>query len=254
MIRLQCLSQHPSIRHGFMTREGGVSSGIYASLNCGTGSGDDADHVAQNRALALGHVGLPLNSLVTAHQVHGKDVRVVDEVWPRWERPRIDAMVTRRSGISLGILTADCVPVLFADPRNGIIAAAHAGWRGALNGVLENAVGAMLEIGARPEDIAAGIGPAIQQASYEVGPEFPDPFVSQDIANARWFQPGQNPGRWQFDLVGYVTAKLDCLGIARIESAGLDTCAEERLFFSHRRMVHRRETDYGRQLSVIGLI
>jgi YfiH family protein len=163
-------------------------------------------------------------------------------------------MVTRRPGISLGILTADCVPVLFADPRAGMIGAAHAGWRGALKGVLENTIGVMVELGAKPEDIVAGIGPAIQQTSYEVGPEFPAPFLEDDPSNRHWFRPGRTAGRWQFDLVGYVMDSLARAGVGHIENAGLDTCSDDARFFSHRRMVHRGEADYGRQLSVIGLV
>ena len=254
MIRLEGLGDFPSVRHGFMTRQGGTSSGIYASLNCGPGSGDDSECVRRNRALALERAGLDADSLVTAYQIHGDEVKVVESVWPGDARPKIDAMVTAHPGISLGILTADCVPVLFADATAEIIGAAHAGWRGALKGVLENTLAAMQKLGARAENIVAGIGPAIQQASYEVGQEFPGPFLAEDAGNQRWFQRSPDGEHWQFDLPGYVAAKLRRAGIERIDRANVDTCADEQRFYSHRRMVRRGERDYGRQLSVIGLI
>ncbi len=254
MIHLDCLGSGPNIRHGFLTRQGGISQGVYASLNCGPGSGDDPKHVAQNRVRALSLAGLPELSLVTAYQIHSAEVAVVDEVWPHEYRPRIDAMVTRRKGVSLGILTADCAPVLLADSQAGVIGAAHAGWRGALAGVLEAAVKSMRELGANPEDIAAGIGPAIAQESYEVGPEFPLPFLAENETNAKFFVPGREAERSQFDLAGYVAEKLARLGIGRIETAYFDTCAERDRFFSHRRMVREKEADYGRQISVIGMV
>jgi YfiH family protein len=253
LITLTCLGESSAVRHGFLTRKGGRSNGIYASLNCGPGSKDDLSLVMQNREIALERVGLPPASLVTAYQVHSAEARVVERLWSREEAPKIDAMATNKPGLSLGILSADCAPLLLADHQAGVIGAAHAGWRGALLGVIESVIEAMASLGARPARIAAGIGPAIGPESYEVGPEFPAPFLAQDAANALWFRPHGIEGRYCFDLVGFIESRLHSLGVARIERAGLDTCALEDDFFSHRRMVRRNEPDYGRQLSVIGL-
>ncbi len=252
MIALDAL-RAPGIAHGFFTREGGVSGGIYASLNCGGGSGDDPGAVAENRARATAALGLARDALATNHQVHGTSVVTVDHAWRREERPRADAMVSKTRGVALGILTADCVPVLFADPEAGIIGAAHAGWRGALAGVLDVTVRAMAALGAEPARIRAGFGPAIAHASYEVGPEFPAPFLAQDPAHERFFAAAAN-GKFRFDLPGYVLARLAALHLAAVETTGGDTAAEAQRFFSYRRSRLQGEPDYGRLLSAIALL
>ncbi len=241
------------IRHGFFTRDGGVSDGIYASLNCGLGSGDDADKVAENCRRAMAALDLTRDDLATCHQVHSASVAVVDASWPPAARPRADAMVSRRRGVALGILTADCAPVLFADAEAGVIGAAHAGWRGAVAGVLEATVAAMVALGAAPARIHAGIGPCIAQPSYEVGPEFPAPFLAADPADADLFRPAPRAGHFLFDLAGYAGRRLARLGLGRIERTGGDTAAEAERFFSYRRSRLKREKDYGRELSAIRL-
>jgi hypothetical protein len=241
------------IRHGFFTRDGGVSNGLFASLNCGYGSADDVGNVSENRGRVLDALGLARDRLATCYQVHGTAVAVVDDVRTLEARPRADAMVTRRPGVALGILTADCAPVLFVDAEAGVIGAAHAGWRGALGGVLDRTVQAMAELGASPQRLSAGIGPCIAQASYEVGPEFPAPFLAESAANAGFFQPAPRAGHRLFDLAGYVAQKLQRLGLARIERSGGDTAAESERFFSYRRSCLRQEPDYGREISVIAL-
>jgi YfiH family protein len=252
LIELEALATD-GIRHAFFTRQGGVSEGLFASLNCGLGSGDDAGKVRENRARALAALGLAADRLATCHQVHSPKVVVVVEPWAQAARPRADAMVTREAGVALGILTADCAPVLFADAEAQVIGAAHAGWRGALSGVLEATVASLIQLGAKPERLRAGIGPCIAQASYEVGPEFPSPFLAQDNVNARFFSPAARPGHFLFDLAGYVARRLAHLGITRLESSGGDTAADADRFFSYRRSCLRREPDYGRELSAICL-
>jgi polyphenol oxidase len=250
MITLKALAE-PGVSHGFFTREGGVSTGLYASLNCGGGSGDDRGAVAENRARAAAMLGVARDGLATNHQVHG--IAVTTLVRPvKGVHPRADAMVTSARGLALGILTADCVPVLFADSQAGVIGAAHAGWRGALGGVLEATVRAMAALGADPARIRAGIGPAIGPASYEVGPEFPAPFLAQDGENARFFAAA-NP-KFHFDLPGYVGARLAALGLAAIAATGGDTAADRQRFFSYRRACLQGESDYGRLLSAIALL
>lgn len=254
MISLGVLGELDGIRHGFMTRHGGVSEGLYASLNCGIGSNDDPQRVRENRKRALALAGLEGGELLTAYQIHSPDVAVVDRPWADGERPRVDAMVTRTRGLVLGALSADCVPVLFADPEAGVIGAAHAGWRGALTGVLPATVKAMCELGARAARIRAGIGPCIGKASYEVGAEFPAPFLAQDAALARFFRPAARAGHHMFDIEGYVLAQLQALALAAVEAAHRDTCGEAAAFFSYRRSVLNKEPDYGRHVSLIGLV
>jgi polyphenol oxidase len=239
------------VRHGFFTREGGVSEGLYASLNCGLGSGDDTDKVTTNRGRVANAVDL--KSLVTAYQIHSPHVIEVETPWTREQAPRADAMVTTRPGIVLGILTADCAPVLFADRKARVVGAAHAGWRGAITGVLDATVQAMAKHGAQPESIVAAVGPCIAQASYEVGPEFPAPFLAEDPANAAFFKPSARAGHFMFDLSGYVARRLKKLGIASVTALANDTCREEQRFFSYRRACLRGEKDYGRGISVIAL-
>jgi YfiH family protein len=249
MLVLPELAQCGGIRHGFFTRDGGVSEGVYASLNCGFGSGDQAAAVAENRRRAMQSLELPESALVGVHQIHSADVVTVETPWPRHAAPRADAMVTRRPGICLGILTADCVPILFAEPEARVIGAAHAGWKGARGGVAEATVAAMVRLGALPSRIRAGIGPAIRQPSYEVGAEFPGHFPGGEA----FFRAAPRAGHFLFDLPGYVASRLSCLGLAAIADLGLDTAADEKRFFSYRRTCQRGEPDYGRALSAIAL-
>lgn len=247
------LNDLAAVRHGFFCRTGGVSEGLFSSLNCGYGSGDDPAKVSENRRRAMAMLDLDGARLVTAYQVHSPDVVEVREPWSRETAPRADAMVTRERGLALGILTADCVPVLFAEAGAGVVGAAHAGWKGALTGVAEATVAAMTALGAERRRIVAGIGPAISQRSYEVGPEFPAPFLEQDARNADFFCPAKRDGHFLFDLKGYVARRVAGLGVGTIQTLPCDTCAEDERFFSYRRACHRKETDYGRGLSAIYL-
>ncbi|MEX0922013.1 MAG: peptidoglycan editing factor PgeF [Rhodovibrionaceae bacterium] len=253
MLTMKPLSEQSRVRHGFFTRQGGVSSGIYSSLNCGFGSGDDPDKVATNRARVTRELGVDKTVLVTLYQHHSADVVEVAEPWERGDSPEADAMVTKQPEIALGILAADCAPVLLADGKAGVIGAAHAGWRGALSRVLENTVAKMVELGAAKQDIVAVIGPCIAQRSYEVGPEFPERFLAQNEENAQFFYPGVRSGHYFFDLKSYATRRLKRAGIGEVRAIRADTCTEEDRFFSYRRSVRRGEEDYGRQLSVIYL-
>ena len=238
------------VAHGFLGRKGGVSTGMTAGLNVGTGSADDPAAIAENRRLA-GNAVLPGARLATVYQVHSADC-VMAEAWDLPDRPRADALVTDRPGLLLGILTADCAPVLLADADAGIVGAAHAGWKGAIGGVTDATVSAMEKLGARRDRIAAAIGPCIARTSYEVDEDFARRFEAADPANERFFASGR-PGHFQFDLEAYVAARLAAAGVTRIETLGLDTYADEARFFSFRRATHRGEPDYGRQISLIGL-
>ena len=238
------------VRHGFFTREGGVSEGIFASLNCGYGSGDETARVAENRGRVAAALGVAPAGLVTAYQVHGTQVSVVADPWAREAAPKADAMATRTPGVALGILTADCAAVLLADPDARVIGAAHAGWRGALNGVVDSAIAAMERLGAVRERIAAAVGPCIGQESYEVDEAFRARFLDDDPQNDRFFAAAG--GRPHFDLPGYVRHRLLAAGIGEVETLHLDTYAEPERFYSYRRAVHRGEPDYGRQISLIG--
>jgi YfiH family protein len=238
------------IRHGFFTREGGVSEGIYASLNCGLGSADGREPVAENRARVARRLGTEPARLISAHQVHSPRVLVADGPWPG-PAPQADAIVTRTPGLAVGVLTADCAPVLFADHEAGIVGAAHAGWRGALSGVIEATLDAMENLGARRERIHAAVGPCISQAAYEVGREFRDGFLQAGAANAAFFKSGADQDHFQFDLPGYCLKRLQEAGLAGCESLGLCTYENESLFFSYRRSSHRSEGDYGRQISAM---
>lgn len=249
MIRAAALD---GVAHGFLGRRGGVSAGIHAGLNVGTGSSDERSAIARNRDLAAAAV-LPGAALVTVHQVHSPEVATVDAPFPG-ERPKADALVTRTPGLLLGILTADCAPVLFADEAAGVVGAAHAGWKGAIGGVTDATIAAMEALGADRTRIAAAIGPCIARASYEVDAALADRFCAADPANERFFTEGRREGHFQFDLKGYVAARLAAAGIGRVEMLGLDTYADETRFFSFRRATHRGEPDYGRQISLIGLI
>ena len=245
------LSRSSAVRHGFFTRRGGVSEGIYASLNCGNGSGDTADRVAENRRRAMAELGLDPASLLTVYQMHSPEVVTVTGPWSG-PTPRADAMVTSRPGVALGILTADCAPVLLADGQAGVIGAAHAGWRGALAGVVEATVAAMEALGAQAERMSAAIGPCIAQASYEVGPEFREPFLAADGANGALFVEGRN-GRPHFDLPGFVGRRLISSGVSQVAVLARDTCAEAEDFFSYRRSCKEGAPDYGRNLSAIAV-
>ena len=247
---------HPvldGIRHGFLTRQGCSSTGAYESLNCGFGSGDEAPIVAANRARALEILGLSGLPLVTVYQIHSPAVAVVEQPWPHSDNPKADALVTDRPGICLGVLSADCVPLLFADAEAGVIGAAHAGWKGALAGVAEATIAAMGRLGAEQRRIRVAIGPAIQPESYEVGPEFPGPFAAADPDSLRFFSSAARAGRYQFDLPGYLEARLAGLGLGAIGNTRLDTCSDAARFFSYRRATLRREPDYGRQISLVAL-
>lgn len=239
------------IAHGFFTRHGGVSDGIYASLNCGIGSKDEAAAVTENRRRVVEHLGA--RDLVSAYQVHGVTALTVSAGWPGDARPRADAMVTSTRGLALGVLTADCAPVLLADPRAGVVGAAHAGWRGALAGIIEAAITGMESLGAERASIQAAVGPCIGQAAYEVGPEFETQLLSQDSANARFFSRKDQKARPHFDLSGYVRRRLEAAGVAQADTIGGCTCELSGEFFSYRRSQARREADYGRQISAIVL-
>ena len=236
--------------HGFLGRRGGVSTGLVAGLNVGNGSGDDPAAIARNVALASDAV-LPGAALARVYQIHSATA-VVAEPRPMDVRPKADALVTDRPGLLLGIVTADCAPVLLADREAGVIGAAHAGWRGAIDGVTDAAITAMERLGARRNRIVAAVGPCIAQASYEVDEAFRARFIAADPANARFFADGPR-GRPHFDLEAYVVARLAAAGLGRIEALGLDTYADPDRFFSYRRATHRGEADYGRQFSLIGL-
>lgn len=239
------------VPHGFLGRGGGVSEGAVAGLNCGLGSGDDPARVAENRRRAAEAV-LPGATLVGVYQVHGIEVATVAEPWPDDQRPQADALVTDRPGVLLGIVTADCAPLLLADAEAGVVGAAHAGWRGALDGVAERTVEAMETLGARRERIAAAVGPCIARASYEVDWSFLERFIAADPGYEAFFVEGPG-GRPHFDLEAFALARLAAAGLGRVEAIGEDTYAAEDRFFSFRRATHRGEPAYGRQISLIGL-
>ena len=244
------LSALPHIRHAFFTRQGGVSEGIYASLIGGLGSNDERARVAENRARMLAVLGVD-GPLLSVHQVHSPTVVTARAAFAG-ERPKADGMVTDRPGLALSVSTADCGPVLFADRSAGVIGAAHAGWRGALDGVLEATIAAMVKLGAAREHIVAAVGPLIRQQSYEVGPEFVAQFRAAVPDAARFFAPGAGD-RAQFDLPGFLAMRLEAAGIAAIEDLKLDTYPDSERFYSYRRSVHRGEPDYGRLIAAIAL-
>ncbi len=253
MLAAEPLASASGVRHAFFSRAGGVSDGAYASLNCGLGSGDDPQKVRENRRRAMAALDLAEGALITAAQVHSATVAVVEEPWADEDRPQLDAMVTRRRGVALGILTADCAPVLFADAEAGVIGAAHAGWRGARSGVLDATIDAMAGLGAQPHRIQAAVGPCIRQESYEVGPEFYAAFVADEPDAATLFRPSTRPGHHQFDLAGYVAGRLRARGIATLAVLPHDTFADPGQFFSYRRGTLTGQPDYGRLLSAIAL-
>ncbi|MDH3700950.1 MAG: peptidoglycan editing factor PgeF [Alphaproteobacteria bacterium] len=245
------LSALDGVRHGFFTRRGGVSTGIYESLNVGYGSDDAAADVRENRRRAMAAFDPSAPPLNTVHQVHGRTVARVERPWDPADSPQADALVSAVPGIALGILAADCAPVLFADAGGPVVGAAHAGWRGAIGGVVEATVAAMEELGARRSHIHAVVGPTIGPQSYEIGPEFPAPFLAEDQENALFFVPSTRDGHQMFDLPGYLAKKLRALNLASATVLPRDTCAEPDAFFSYRRGTLIGESDYGRGLSAI---
>jgi len=251
-IQAENLQELPNIRHGFFTRQGGVSGGLFASLDCGF-SGRDAAQVNENRRRVAVHLGAKPENLLSCYQIHSPDVVTVTAVWTPDNRPEADAMVTKEKGIALGILTADCAPVLFVDPKAGVIGATHAGWRGALTGVIENTVAAMEKLGAARGAIQAAIGPCIHWNSYEVGPEFPAPFIAENPDHKRFFRPAFKSDRYMFNLPGYVEAKLRALGLASVAPSPADTLPDEARFFSYRRACLKGENRTGSLISAIML-
>ena len=253
MLHAKSLSALPGVRHAFFTREGGVSQGIYASLNGGVGSNDNRAHVAENRARMAAALGVAPAALVTPYQIHSADVVVAEGPWTPEARPRADAIVTRTPGLAIGVSTADCGPVLLADGTARVIGAAHAGWRGALAGVTDAAIAAMERLGAERRRTVAALGPMIRQRSYEVGAELADRFVAADPANGRFFRPAGKAGHALFDLSGYIAARLAAAGIGTIEDLAECTYADPQTYFSFRRTTHRGEPDYGRHVNAITL-
>jgi YfiH family protein len=251
MLLASSLAAHPNLRHGFFTRAGGVSEGLYASLNGGLGSRDDPTQVAENRARMAAALGVADGRLVTAYQIHSPDVVVAEAPWARENTPRADAVVTRVPGLAVGITTADCGPVLFADAEAGVVGAAHAGWKGALSGVLEATIAAMEGLGATRSRMAVALGPMIRQANYEVGADLIDRFTGQDAGSGAFFAPSVRPGHAMFDLPGYIASRLIRAGLTRIEDLGRCTYADPLQFFSYRRSTHLQEPDYGRHVSAI---
>jgi polyphenol oxidase len=240
-----------AVPHGFFTRRGGVSSGAYASLNCSLSSQDDRDNVLENRARAARSLGTDPLRLLGLTQVHGTHVVTATEPWGPGQGEKADAMVTDRPGLALGVITADCAPVLFAGSGGTIVGAAHAGWRGAVAGVLEATIAAMTALGAPASGITAAVGPCIAQTSYEVGPDLRDAVLLRSAADDRFFAPGQREDRWRFDLAGYCAARLRAAGVGHVIVTGLDTLAEEQRFFSHRRRTLAKAGPIGHQISVI---
>lgn len=253
MLQADSLKALDGIQHGFFTRSGGVSQGVYASLNGGIGSNDAPQNVVENRSRMATALGVTPENFLSVYQVHSPDVVSVDRPWPGDARPRADAMVTARPGIALGVSTADCGPVLFAEPQARVIGAAHSGWRGAFSGVLEATIAAMEKLGARRERIVVALGPMIRQPNYEVGPEFVDRFRQADADNARFFVPSARADHAMFDLAGYAIARLRRAGVTHIEDLGLCTFAEPERFYSYRRKTLLGEPDYGRHINAIAL-
>lgn len=253
MLQAPSLSKLPRIRHAFFTRDGGVSDGIYASLNGGVGSSDAPEKVAENRARMAAALGVTPENFITPYQIHSPDVVVADAPWTPETRPRADAVVTRKPGLAIGVSTADCGPLLFADPEAGVIGAAHAGWRGAFTGVIEATLGAMEKLGAARSRVAVALGPTISQPNYEVGPEFVERFLAADIDNARFFSASQRPGHAMFDLNAYIADRVERAGITNFTDLGLCTYAEPERFYSYRRTTQRGEPDYGRHINAIAL-
>jgi len=250
MLSSPLLSSIPGLRHAFFTRDGGVSDGVYGSLNGGPGSGDDPADVRENRRRMAEQMGVSPEYLLNVHQVHSPDAVVATGPWQSPSRPKADAIVTRAEGLAIGVTTADCGPVLLVDPNARVIGAAHAGWRGALTGILESTIDAMEKLGAERKDTVAAIGPLIRQQSYEVGSEFVVRFIEADADNAMFFLPAARDGHSMFDLAGFIRMRLENAGILMIDDLDIDTYSDER-FYSYRRSVHRNEPDYGRHVHAI---
>ena len=246
------LTAAPGISHGFFTRSGGVSSGLYGSLNCGLGSHDVRAAVLENRRRVATHLGTDI--LLTSYQIHSARAVLVEQPWGPDDQPKADALVTRTRGLALGALAADCAPVLFADPAAGIVAAAHAGWKGALGGIIEATVLCMEQAGARRADIIASVGPCIGQAAYEVGPEFKATFLAADARNTAFFATSEARAKPHFELAGFVMNRLREARVGCLDNASVCTYSNEERFFSYRRTTHRQEADYGRHISAIALV
>ncbi len=251
MLGSSLLSAVPGLRHAFFTCEGGVSEGVYATLNGGPGSKDDPAKVAENRARMAAQMGVTPETFLTLHQVHSPDTVVASGPW-NGARPKADAIITRTEGLAIGVTTADCGPILLVDPAARVIGATHAGWKGALTGIVESTVDAMEKLGADRSGIVAAIGPLIRQPSYEVGAEFLERFLDANADNARFFLPGEREGHAMFDLAGFIRMRLENAGVLMIDDLGIDTYCDERCF-SYRRSVHRKEPDYGRHVHAIAL-
>jgi YfiH family protein len=252
MLGSPLLSAIPGLRHAFFTRDGGISDGIYASLNGGLGSNDDAANVGENRRRMAEQMGVTSEYFLSVHQIHSPDAVVATGPWQSASRPRADAIVTRLEGLAIGVTAADCGPILFVDPNARVIGAAHAGWKGALTGILESTIEAMARLGAERSGIVAAIGPLIRQHSYEVGGEFVERFVEADAENGLFFIPSTREGHSMFDLAGFIRMRLENAGVLMIDDIGVDTYSDER-FYSYRRSVHRKEPDYGRHVHAIAL-
>jgi len=253
MLQASSLAGFANIRHAFFTRAGGISGGIYASLNGGLGSKDAPENVRENRARMAAALRVAPDHLVTAYQIHSADVIVADKPWVRENAPRGDAVVTQVRGLAVGVTTADCGPVLLADATAGVVGAAHAGWKGAFSGILEATIAAMVRLGGSPAQMVAVLGPMIRQASYEVGPEFRARFLAAEAANERFFVPAERQGHALFDLGGYVVERIRRAGIRDVEDLGHCTYSDGDRFFSYRRATHRGEGDYGRHINAIAL-
>lgn len=252
-LQAESLSALDGIRHAFFTRDGGVSGGIYASLNSGIGSSDDASHVTENRARMAQALGVKPDRLITAYQIHSPHVVIADEPWSVETRPKADAIVTRTPGLAIGVSTADCGPLLFADAQARVIGAAHAGWRGAFSGVIEGTIAAMEKLGADRRRISVALGPLIRQNNYEVSQSFVDEFLRIDDTYARFFVPASREGHAMFDLPGFIASRLAQSGIERLEDIGVCTYSDPDRFYSYRRSTHRAEPDYGRHVNAIVL-
>src|SRR5215469_10628946 len=252
MLASSLLSAVPGLRHAFFTRDGGVSGGIYAGLNGGLGSNDDPAHVAENRRRMAEQMGVAPTHLIGVHQIHSPDALIATGPWPGTDRPKADAIVTKSEGLAIGVTTADCGPILFVDPKARVIGAAHAGWKGALTGILESTIDTMEKLGAERGGMVAAIGPLIRQESYEVGPEFVERFLATDAANAHFFLPSERNRHSMFDLAGFIRMRLENAGVLMIDDLGVDTYSDERCF-SYRRSVHRKDPDYGRHVHAIVL-
>lgn len=242
-----------AVTHAFFTRQSGVSTGLYRGLNCGAGSDDTPENVTENKHIAMQMLGIAPDNLSTLYQIHSTDVVLISDPSEIHNKPKADAMITRLPGVALGILTADCVPILFADTKNEVIGAAHSGWKGSVGNIAEKVVDAMISEGAERGHITAAIGPSIQQKSYEVGPEFPGPFLKLNDRFISFFEPSERAGHFMFDLTGFVFEQLVDLNIGSVDRLMNDTCTEEEQFFSYRRMCKKGEEDYGRMLSAIAL-